>query len=177
MGFAREAPVGIEPTNRGFADLRLTTWLRRREGEVTPLPTAPSRCVYPDRRSPRVADPEPCSASGIATPLSRISRAHEAFRYRIETRGVGQLDGPLEELRLLFGRRRGAAARPGVGPEMMVVAAGAEEQRTRVLPHRAIEAEPLGEEGRRGGEVPHVQVHVAHHGAARQPRPGIRSRS
>jgi hypothetical protein len=26
-----EAPVGIEPTNGGFADLCLTTWLRRRE--------------------------------------------------------------------------------------------------------------------------------------------------
>jgi hypothetical protein len=27
----REAPVGIEPTNGGFADLCLTTWLRRRD--------------------------------------------------------------------------------------------------------------------------------------------------
>src|SRR6266550_2492438 len=26
----QKAPVGIEPTNRGFADLCLTTWLRRR---------------------------------------------------------------------------------------------------------------------------------------------------
>src|SRR5712692_7378811 len=26
----KEAPVGIEPTNRGFSDLCLTTWLRRR---------------------------------------------------------------------------------------------------------------------------------------------------
>ena len=26
----QEAPVGIEPTNGGFADLCLTTWLRRR---------------------------------------------------------------------------------------------------------------------------------------------------
>ena len=28
-----EAPVGIEPTNGGFADLCLTTWLRRRGRE------------------------------------------------------------------------------------------------------------------------------------------------
>src|SRR5215210_2273551 len=29
-----EAPVGIEPTNGGFADLCLTTWLRRRGGMI-----------------------------------------------------------------------------------------------------------------------------------------------
>jgi hypothetical protein len=28
---AQEATVGFEPTNKGFADLCLTTWLRRRE--------------------------------------------------------------------------------------------------------------------------------------------------
>src|SRR3989475_8287878 len=32
----REAPVGIEPTNRGFADLCLTTWLRRRGRQKSP---------------------------------------------------------------------------------------------------------------------------------------------
>ena len=30
-----EARVGIEPTNRGFADLCLTTWLPRRKGLLT----------------------------------------------------------------------------------------------------------------------------------------------
>ncbi len=29
----QEAPVGIEPTNGGFADLCLTTWLRRQRSD------------------------------------------------------------------------------------------------------------------------------------------------
>ena len=31
-----EAPIGIEPMNGGFADLCLTTWLRRRRGSILP---------------------------------------------------------------------------------------------------------------------------------------------
>jgi hypothetical protein len=33
----REAPVGIEPTNGGFADLCLTTWLRRQRTEPSEI--------------------------------------------------------------------------------------------------------------------------------------------
>ena len=29
-----EAWVGIEPTNKGFADLRLTTWLPGQDGKI-----------------------------------------------------------------------------------------------------------------------------------------------
>ena len=33
MGALLEAPSGFGPEHKGFADLRLTTWLRRQEGK------------------------------------------------------------------------------------------------------------------------------------------------
>src|SRR5580765_4571923 len=38
LGRSGEAPVGIEPTSRGFADLCLTTWLRRQVMQGLNLP-------------------------------------------------------------------------------------------------------------------------------------------
>ena len=42
-----EATVGIEPTNKGFADPRLTTWPRRhrRPGDPHQLPDTPPRAI------------------------------------------------------------------------------------------------------------------------------------
>src|SRR6476469_7781141 len=42
MTVAEKAPVGIEPTNGGFADLCLTTWLRRRKGPLSYSPVWPT---------------------------------------------------------------------------------------------------------------------------------------
>jgi hypothetical protein len=53
LGFCglTEAPVGIEPTNGGFADLCLTTWLRRRGREAS----APPGDVVARNSTPRSA--------------------------------------------------------------------------------------------------------------------------
>src|SRR5262245_19592130 len=44
-----KAPVGIEPTNGGFADLCLTTWLRRRGTTKLPGRASPPQVVPAER--------------------------------------------------------------------------------------------------------------------------------
>jgi integrase len=48
---SREAPVGVEPTYNGFADRRLTTWLRRRENNRIGVSAVTAR---PFSRVPRL---------------------------------------------------------------------------------------------------------------------------
>lgn len=58
-----------------------------------------------------------------------------------------------------------------------MVAARPEEQCGRIVPHRSIEPESLGEEGGGSREVPHVQVDVTDGRAGRHPVPRDTARS
>jgi hypothetical protein len=54
-----EATAGFEPAHRGFADLRLTTWLRRR---------VVVRARDPERIGDRLEEAETGAGKGIRTP-------------------------------------------------------------------------------------------------------------
>src|SRR6266540_3208845 len=58
-------------------------------------------------------------------------------------------------------RRRRTLARPGVEPDVMVVAAGGDEEGARVSADRDVEAERAGVEGLGGRQGADVQVDVA----------------
>src|SRR5215208_2131494 len=59
----------------------------------------------------------------------------QAFGRRRHARLVRQLDGPREQARVVIARGLRARARPGVGAEVVVVAARAEEERAGVVPY------------------------------------------
>ena len=91
-------------------------------------------------------------------------------------RGFGGVDGrnlevPRQQARLAVGGRH--VRGPRVGSEVMVIAAGRQEERARVVPHHFVEAQTGVIERLGGRQVGDVQVHVAHHGARRHPGPGL----
>ena len=77
---------------------------------------------------------------------------------------------PREQPRVaLIGRRSGG---PCVRAEVVVVAAGRQEQRARIVPDDFVEPERTVVEGLGGSEIADVQVHVADRRAGRHPGPG-----
>ncbi len=60
------------------------------------------------------------------------------------------------------GRRGRPGRAPGVQPDVVVVAAGRDEERAGVPAHRRLEAEDARPEGLGLGDVAHLQVHVPH---------------
>src|SRR4029077_16419767 len=86
---------------------------------------------------------------------------------------VRQPDLVLVQPTAAVGRRWGALTGPGVEAEMMVIAAGGDEECTRIAADRDVEAERAGIErlGRR--EVADVEVDVPDARAGRHARPGV----
>jgi hypothetical protein len=111
-----------------------------------------------------------------ATRSSAVARGREALvgqplRHRVDVAGARHLDRPLEQPSVVLARRLGAWPGPGVRTQVVVVAAGAEEERARVAPDRAIETETVPIEGAGSLEVADVQVDVADAGPRWHARP------
>ena len=69
-----KAAVGIEPTNKGFADLCLTTWLRRRiNDEVGTLNDELCLTKFPVRRSDFIVSKR---ETGFEPATSTLARSH-----------------------------------------------------------------------------------------------------
>ena len=105
-----KASVGIEPTNKGFADPRLTTWQRRQTGDSLhdrwpcvngTLPPIRVMLTSPITLSPnmaRVIDTQPTllstavqRAGGEASCLLRLARLHHFERNIV---GIEKVDRP-----------------------------------------------------------------------------------
>ena len=106
--------------------------------------------------------------SAMRTPASssRVSSPAPATRASasVERRRIGQHDLEGVEPECPGGRGRRARALPGVAADVMVVAAGAEEERPGVGAGRDVEAERARVERLGRGDVRDVQVHMAEHG-------------
>ncbi len=91
----REAPVGIEPTNGGFADLCLTTWLRRRAEAWMLLGPPPQVKHVP--RIPLAESPFWATIKAYTSHESRVtSHRSRAGDWRLAT-GVGTWRNPKED--------------------------------------------------------------------------------
>jgi hypothetical protein len=107
----REAPVGIEPTNGGFADLCLTTWLRRR-GIILAISGAAGQR---GRLAGKCVQAETARLSQTCIHLPRRRAAPPAFA-PLRTGPIGRPLEPERDTNHHRSRRGYGAARDSGGP-------------------------------------------------------------
>ena len=136
-----EAPVGIEPTNRGFADLCLTTWLRR-------------------RRDPKIAPRR--EAQQAAANAALYALAHPPDRAQLRggssTRRRSTMEGTIREARL---RPQYASLYPALEPGTWQAGDRDRPPAPAVAPDRARPARGRAPDERRALRIP--RRHQARH--------------
>ncbi len=170
----------------GRPGCRWTGSTSRRRRSWWPCSTSrPTRCCR-GKRSPAARSLRPGAQGPASTmPLPAGSRKSPAANPASRSRrfqhfpggGVGQQDLEMAQAGRMGRRRRRADALPGVEADVVVVAAGRDEERLAAVALLDLEAEQAGVEELGLLEPRDVQVHVPHHGAAGRGREGLRRRA
>ena len=115
------------------------------------LDAVPVRVAEVERLADAVVGRAVEADPGVEQPAQRVG---ERLAGRVADRGVEEPGRPRR-------RRRAALALPGVEPDVVVVAAGAQEDRLVAVAHRLLEAEHVAPEAERAVEVGDLEVDVA----------------
>jgi len=108
-----------------------------------------------------IAQVERLADAVIGSAVERNLRLDQTAQ-RIAQRRAGRIeDREMVQAGRALGRRRAAAALPGVEPDVMMITAGRNERRLQAKPLRQLKAEYAAIKGQRPVDIGDLQMHVA----------------